>query len=106
MSSVRPNLKKILLIDDSNKHLYFTKAFHKIRSKINPKLTFYLLKYIYFNTLNCIARMGKGYPTLKIDDLLEAKINDSNFSKFIKNEKKIIEKVEFLENKIFKYQKN
>ena len=105
LSSVRPNLKKILLIDDSNKHLYFTKAFHKIRSKINPKLTFYLLKYVYFNTLNCIARMGKGYPTLKIDDLLEAKIDDSNFSKFIKNEKKIIERVEFLENKIFKISK-
>ena len=40
ISAVRPNLKKILLIDENNKHLFFTKAFHKIKAKINPKICY------------------------------------------------------------------
>ena len=100
LSSVRPNLKKIILIDEKNKHLFFTKAFHKIRSKINPKICYYLLKFVYFDTLNSIARMGKGYPTLKKGDLPLAKINNINFLNFIKNENQIINKIDKLENEI------
>lgn len=100
ISSVRPGLKKILLIDSKTENLYFTKAFHKIRSKINPKICFYLLKNVYFNTLNSYSRMGKGYPTLNINDLLYAKIDSTNFENFQKNEKIIIESLEKIEKQI------
>jgi len=106
ISSVRPNLRKIIIIDEKINKYFFTKAFHKIKSRINPKICFYLLKYAYANTLNSIARMGKGYPTLKIDDILSAKINELSFLNFIKNEEKILKKINETESKIQKYSEN
>ena len=106
ISSVRPNLQKIVIIDDKLKNYFFTTAFHKINSKINPKICFYLLKFVYSNTLNSIARMGKGYPTLKIDDILSAKIDEKNFNNFIKNENEILKKLNEIELKIKKHSEN
>lgn len=100
ISSVRPNLKKIVLIDDAKINYYFTKAFIQIKPKINSKILYYFLTKFYFERLNSVARMGKGYPTLKIEDLLQSKINGVVANNLLKHEKEIISEIIPLEKEI------
>lgn len=78
ISKVRPYLKKIIYVDDSNSHIYFTSAFIHIRPFKCSRILFYLLKGHFINYLNSISRQGKGYPTLNEKDL--------HFMKFCKKE--------------------
>lgn len=70
ISSVRPNLKKIIFIDNKKTGIYFTKAFIELQSKkINPMLMYYCMRTILFKNFISVARQGKGYPTLNSKDL-------------------------------------
>jgi len=89
---VRPNLKKFIFIDDEKSELYFTKAFLSLESKENRLSTFllaYLLRTILFKTLVGLCREGKGYPTIKKEDL-----------KFFYIEKDLIKKIMNLQPKL------
>lgn len=68
ISSVRPNLKKIVLVDVDNE-IYFTKAFIHLRPKRLNEILYHTLREIFFENLIAISRQGKGYPTLKSNDL-------------------------------------
>lgn len=67
ISSVRPYLNKNILIENDN--IYFTSAFIHIRPKIDSEILYYLLRTTLFKQLNAVSRQGKGYPTLKEDDI-------------------------------------
>ncbi len=67
ISKIRPYLNKNVLID--NKEVYFTKAFIHIRPKINSELFYLILKSHFISQINAVSRQGKGYPTIKEDDL-------------------------------------
>lgn len=67
ISSVRPYLNKNVLIENDN--IYFTSAFIHIRPKIDSEILYYLLRTTLFKQLNAVSRQGKGYPTLKEDDI-------------------------------------
>ncbi len=70
ISSVRPNLKKIIFIDNKKSDIYFTKAFIELQTKqINPMIMYYCVRTILFRNFISVARQGKGYPTLNSKDL-------------------------------------
>ena len=69
ISSIRPNLKKLVLIDAESEKYYYTKALLQLRPKINSLVAYYLLRTVSFESINCVSRLGKGYPTLKVEDL-------------------------------------
>ena len=92
IASVRPNLKKFVPITDEERDLYFTKAFVYLRPKqnlIESRLLKYLLRTVLFDRLIGLCREGKGYPTLKENDL-----------KFFFIDNKLIEKLEFNKKKL------
>ena len=68
LSSVRPNLKKFVLVEVDNE-IYFTKAFIHLRPKQFSEILYYTLREIFFENLIVVSRQGKGYPTLKVNDL-------------------------------------
>ena len=66
LSSVRPYLKKFVLIDENTSEIYFTNAFIAIKpKKINSLLLYYLLRSLLLENLVRVSREGKGYPTIK-----------------------------------------
>jgi type I restriction enzyme S subunit len=69
ISSIRPNLKKIALIDNDSKEYFYTKALIHLRPKIDSVIAYYLLRTVNFEFIKSVSRIGKGYPTLKTDDL-------------------------------------
>lgn len=90
ISSVRPNLKKFVFVTP-NDNIYYTKAFIQLRPKNIPEILYYSIRNIFFDNLIIVSRQGKGYPTLKTDDL-----------KYIKFEKKIVEKLIDKKNELLK----
>ena len=72
ISSVRPNLKKFVLIGEGE-NIYYTKAFIQLRPKQFPEILYYTLREIFFENLIAVSRQGKGYPTLKGADLRRVK---------------------------------
>ncbi len=95
VSKIRPYLKKIVFIDESNEDVYFTKAFICLKPKLNPILTFFLLRCLWFKDLNSISRIGKGYPTLNVNDFKYLRIEEDSIEKInsIENLKDIMNKL-------------
>lgn len=103
LSKVRPNLKKYVLIDADNSKYYYTSAFvHLIPKKLN-KILYYGFRTVFYNNLKAISRQGKGYPTLKEDDLLYLKFDKKIIDNFSKKNDQIVSKIEPIEEKIKKF---
>ena len=85
ISSIRPNLKKIALIQEENENYFYTKALIHLRPKINSIIAYYLLRIVSFDFINCVSRIGKGYPTLKTEDLKTITFNKKHIDSIIKN---------------------
>ncbi len=102
ISKIRPYLNKVVLIDETNEQVFFTKAFIHIRPKINSKILYLLLRTLFFKQLNSVARQGKGYPTLKEEDIQSIRFSKQIIDNLLNQESYIIEKIQFIENEIEK----
>jgi restriction endonuclease S subunit len=108
ISKIRPNLKKIVFIDDNLSEVFFTKAFIQLKPKKNPILLYFLLRTRFLDSLISVSRIGKGYPTLHIDDLnsiyFDKNIIDNylNDKVLLKNLKEILFQIKSTEKKIVK----
>jgi hypothetical protein len=94
--TVRPNLKKFVYINEDKKDIYFTKAFLCFRSKTTQLSTFllgFLLRTVLFSTLVGLCREGKGYSTIKKDDLKFFYIDKEVIKKVINIQPKLLEKI-------------
>jgi len=100
LSKVRPNLKKYVLIDEYTSKLFYTTALIQLKPKKLNKLLYYSLRTVFYNNLMSISRQGKGYPTLKIDDLFCIKLDSAIINFFEKNEKSLLDRIEPIEQKI------
>lgn len=85
ISSIRPNLKKIALIQEESENYFYTKALIHLRPKINSVIAYYLLRTVSFEFINCVSRIGKGYPTLKVEDLKTITFNKAEIDSIISN---------------------
>lgn len=90
ISKIRPYLNKNVLIGDEE--IYYTKAFIHIRPKINSEIFYFAIRTIFYNQLNAVSRQGKGYPTLKEDDLKTIRFSKHIIDSFINNEDVILSK--------------
>lgn len=93
IAKVRPYLKKIIFIDDTNCDIYYTSAFIHLRPKNNPLLLYYLLKCHFIDNLNSISRQGKGYPTLNERDLKFLKFEKKYIDEIFAKEKQLLEQI-------------
>lgn len=100
LSKVRPNLKKYVLIDEENKNYFYTSALIHLAPKILGKILYYSFRTIFYENLIAISRQGKGYPTLKEDDLLYLKFDKNTIDLFLKTQDQIVAKIEPIERKI------
>ncbi|WP_207551839.1 hypothetical protein [Rodentibacter trehalosifermentans] len=98
ISKIRPYLNKNILVENGD--VYFTKAFIHIRPKINSELFYILLRTIFFNQLNAVSRQGKGYPTLKEDDLKTIRFPKDIIDKILSLENELLSKIRPLKNEI------
>lgn len=98
ISKIRPYLNKNVLI--GNEDIYFTKAFIQIRPKIDSLILYTLLRSIFFKNLNSVSRLGKGYPTLKENDLKTIRFSKSIINKILRTKEFIFPKIELLYNEI------
>jgi type I restriction enzyme S subunit len=98
ISKIRPYLNKNVLIGDEE--IYYTKAFIHIRPKINSEIFYFAIRTIFYNQLNAVSRQGKGYPTLKEDDLKTIRFSKHIIDSFINNEDVILSKTNPLNNEI------
>ncbi len=88
ISKIRPYLKEIVYIDDSNDDIYFTKAFIILRPLIDSRLFYGCIRSSIFQDLNSISRTGKGYPTLNPKDLAYVLLNQESVDKLKECNKK------------------
>ena len=98
LSKIRPYLNKNILIRDED--IYFTKAMMQIRPKINSKLFYYMLRTSFFKFINAVSRQGKGYPTLKEDDLKSIKFPKLAIDNVLVNETNLLKEIEPIEKEI------
>ncbi len=98
ISKIRPYLNKIVLINDDSH--YFTKAFIQIRPKVNSKLLYYCLRSVFLNKINSVSRQGKGYPTLKENDIKTIQFSSKIIDNLEVNKDLILSEIEPLENEI------
>jgi len=97
ITSVRPNLKKFIPITDSEQGLYFTKAFIYLQPKqdlIDSRLLKYLLRTVLFKRIVGLCREGKGYPTLKEDDIDFFFIDNELIKKIEQNRENLLRKID------------
>lgn len=85
----RPNLKKYIYIDYEKIDYYYTTAFISLKPKKLNKILYYALKSIFYKNLMAISRMGKGYPTLKNDDLFFMKFSKEDIDKLSNKEEEL-----------------
>ena len=100
IAKVRPNLKKYVLIDDDNKNYFYTTAFINLKPKKIGKILYYSLRTIFYEDLMAISRQGKGYPTLKENDLFSLRFDKKKIDKLEKQQDQIIAQIEPIEKKI------
>jgi len=103
IASVRPNLKKFVSIGSKESSFHFTKAFIYLVPKqnlIEGRLLKYLLRTVLFDRLVGLCREGKGYPTLKENDLKFFFIDNDLIKKLEFNKEKILKKINENEQKI------
>ncbi|MCZ7601622.1 MAG: restriction endonuclease subunit S [Melioribacteraceae bacterium] len=97
VSKVRPNLKKYIYVTDEYHEYYYTTAFLNLHPRKMNKVLYYALRTIFYGDLMAIARQGKGYPTLKENDLFTLRFDKRMIDKLEKNEKSITDKIESIE---------
>ena len=102
LAKVRPNLKKYIFIDEEKEKYFYTTAFINLKPKKLGKILYYLLRTIFYDNLMAISRQGKGYPTLKEDDLFTLRFNKKIIDNLEKNQKQIVSQIEPIEKKIKK----
>lgn len=100
LSKVRPNLKKYILVDDEYGNYFFTTAFIRLRPKTLNKILYYSLRSIFYKNLMAVAREGKGYPTLKEDDLYYLKFDKNIIKKLESQQDAIVAQIEPIEKEI------
>ncbi|MFA5871380.1 MAG: restriction endonuclease subunit S [Parcubacteria group bacterium] len=100
LAKVRPNLRKYVFVDEKNKDYFYTTAFINLKPRKLNKIFYYAFRTIFYNDLMAISRQGKGYPTLKEDDLFYLKFSKAAIDKLEKLENEIISQIEPIENKI------
>ncbi len=100
LAKVRPNLKKYILIDDEKEKYFYTTAFINLKPKKLGKILYYLLRTVFYNNLMAIARQGKGYPTLKEDDLFTLRFDKKVIDSLESKQDKIVSQIEPIEKKI------
>ena len=98
ISKIRPYLNKVVLVGEDE--VYFTKAFIHIRPKINAEILYFALRTVFHTQINAVSRQGKGYPTLKEEDIKTIRFEQSMIDAFITKEKEIAEKINALKNEI------
>ena len=98
LSKIRPYLNKNVLIGKDE--IYFTKAFIHIRPKINSELFYLALRTRFISQINAVSRQGKGYPTLKEDDLKSIRFPKIIVDALINSQTKILEKISPLKTEI------
>jgi hypothetical protein len=98
ISKIRPYLNKIILIEDEK--TYYTKAFIQIRPRINSLLLYCTLRTIFFKNLNSVSRQGKGYPTLKEEDLKSVRFPKAMIDKLKSQEETVLSNVQALFSEI------
>lgn len=91
ISKIRPYLNKNVLVD--SEETYFTKAFIHIRPKINSELLHIAIRTKFINLLNAVSRQGKGYPTLKEDDIKSIRFPKYYVDALLNCENELIEKI-------------
>ena len=96
IAKVRPYLRKVLLIDETNETYFYTSAFIHIRAKSHPKILFYALKSVLNHTLNSISRQGKGYPTLSERDLLMLKFRKKDIDVLFTHHELITQRIRLI----------
>ena len=101
ISSVRPNLRKFVLVNRDISDIYFTKAFIQIYStKLNSLVMYHALRTILFNNINSVSRLGKGYPTLNCNDLRYIVFNKTLIDSLLEKQHVILQKINNIEAKI------
>ncbi|MFA5831284.1 MAG: hypothetical protein WC878_05640 [Candidatus Paceibacterota bacterium] len=100
ISKVRPNLRKFVFVNEEYKNYFFTTAFINIKPKKLHKIFYYCFRTIFYDDLMAISRQGKGYPTLKEDDLLNMRLNKKTIDKLEEKESELVAKIEPIEQKI------
>jgi len=98
ISKIRPYLNKNILIE--NEDTYFTKAFIQIRPKINSELLHIAIRTRFINLLNAVSRQGKGYPTLKEDDIKSIRFPRNYIDALLNCENELIKKISPLKAEI------
>lgn len=106
IAKVRPYLKKILLIDETNDSYFYTSAFIHVRAKSHPKILFYALKSVFNHSLNSITRQGKGYPTLSERDLQMLKFRKRDIDILFAHHEIINQEISILEPQICNLKKD
>lgn len=87
ISSIRPNLKKIIYIDETKEDIFFTNAFIHLRS-VDLRyslINYFILRDFFLNDLISVARVGKGYPTIKFSDLRYINFDKTTIDKIYSN---------------------
>jgi hypothetical protein len=98
ISKIRPYLNKNVLVNSDDE--YFTKAFIHIRPKINSELFYLVLRTKFINQINAVSRQGKGYPTLKEDDIKSIRFPKLIVDALIKQEGELIGKISPIKDEI------
>lgn len=100
LAKVRPNLKKYVLINNKNKEYFYTTAFINLKPKRLNKILYYSFRSIFYDDLMAISRQGKGYPTLKENDLFTLRFSKTIIDKLEASEKQILSEIEPIEKEI------
>lgn len=98
ISKIRPYLNKNVLVNSDDE--YFTKAFIHIRPKINSELLHIAIRSKFITLLNAVSRQGKGYPTLKEDDIKAIRFPRKFVDALTKNEDELIKKIQPIRTEI------
>lgn len=98
LSKIRPYLNKNVLI--GQEEIYFTKAFIQIRPKINSELLHVAVRTKFINLLNAVSRQGKGYPTLKEEDIKSIRFPKYYVDNLLNNQSELLEKVSHIKEEI------
>lgn len=98
ISKIRPYLNKNVLVNSDDE--YFTKAFIHIRPKINSELLHIAIRSKFITLLNAVSRQGKGYPTLKEDDIKAIRFPKKIVDALTKNEDELIKKIQPIRTEI------
>lgn len=100
LSKIRPNLKKFIFIDHNNQKFYYTSAFIHLRPKKLNKIFFYCFRTVFYSNLVSITRQGKGYPTLREEDIINLKFNKSLIDSLERSEDRLNSLINSVETKL------